>query len=70
MTKQDNVIPQETDIMLRLIDDWISRHPTILEKEGFPNIASTDSKSSVPFNDNSVTHSIITVTMPFTRLYK
>jgi hypothetical protein len=69
LSNQTDVIPIETDKMLRYLDDWLARHPLILQDAGISKIIVTDSQSDIPFDDEYVTHSIITVQMSYTKMY-
>jgi hypothetical protein len=69
LSNQTDVIPIETDTMLRYIDDWIARHPLILQDAGIGIMKVTNSESDIPFDDEYVTHSIITIQMSCTKMY-
>jgi hypothetical protein len=69
MTNQTDNIPIETDTMLRFIDDWIARHPRILADQGISTMKVNDADSSLPFDNNQVTRSQITVQMTCTKMY-
>jgi len=69
LTNQTDIIPVETDTMLRYIDDWIARHPIILAPQGIATMRVTDSDSDLPFDDEHVTRSLIMVQMSCTKMY-
>jgi hypothetical protein len=69
MTNQTDNIPIETDYMLRIIDDWIARHPRILADQGISTMKVNDADSSLPFDNDQVTRSQITVQMTCTKMY-
>jgi hypothetical protein len=55
--------------MLRYIDDWLAKNPTILKEAGISKMIVTNSESDLPFDDEYVTYSIITVEMSYTKMY-
>jgi len=55
--------------MLRYLDDWIARHPTILADAGISTMKVTDSDSDLPFDNDTVTRSLMQVQMTCTKMY-